>query len=231
MTDNKLVIKNSGFALDLSSEIFEEIANLDAGLERIKIPAGGGTSFEFPNLENAEETVSVKEFSAVILSHHLFSAYYKEKYSGQNGAPDCMSFDGIVGDTGEVCRTCEHNKFGSSENGGKACKTKEQLYILREGDIFPMEITLPTGSIKGFHSYVRRLLYGGKKSSMVVTKFSLKKAVNKTGIAYSQVDFAAQRDLQEAELKDIRNLIEKMKIFATEARKNDFQINSSENRE
>ncbi|MDR1628538.1 MAG: hypothetical protein LBR79_07220 [Oscillospiraceae bacterium] len=100
MSDNKnLVVKNQGFSVNLSNEIFEEIANLNGGLERVKIPAGGGGAFEFPNLENAEDTVSIKGFSAVILFHHPVSTYYKEKYNGSIVSPDCMSFDSNVGTT------------------------------------------------------------------------------------------------------------------------------------
>lgn len=228
MSDNKnLSLKNQGFSVNLSNEIFEELANLNGGLERIKIPAGGGTTFEFPNLENAEDTISIKEFSAVILLHHPLSLYYKEKYNGTTVSPDCMSFDSVVGTTGELCRDCQHNRFGSGENGGKACKTKEQLYILREGDVFPMAMLLPTGSVKVFHTYVRRLLYRGKKSNGIVTKFSLKKTVNKTGIAYSQVNFTAERNLQKAEIEDIKNLIEKMKNFVQEAKSGGLQTSDN----
>ena len=229
MSDNKnLVVKNQGFEVKLSNEIFEELVNLDGGLERVKIPAGGGTTFEFPNLENAEDTVSVREFSAVILLHHPLSLYYKEKYNGTTVSPDCMSLNGTVGNTGKLCKNCKHNQFGSGENGGKACKSKEQLYILREGDVFPIAILLPTGSVKVFHTYVRRLLYRGKKSSGVVTKFSLKRTVNKTGIAYSQVNFTVERDLQKTELEDIKSLIEKMKTFAQEAKRDGLQTSDND---
>lgn len=224
MSNNKnLAVKNSGFAVTLSDEILKEVANSGAGLERIKIPAGGGMSFEFPNLENADETVSIKEFSAVILFYHPLSLYYKEKYNGMTVSPDCMSFDSIVGTTGELCKCCDLNKFGSGENGGKACKTKEQLYILREGDLFPMAMLLPTGSVKGFNVYKRRLPYTGKTLSTVVTKFTLKKAVNKTGIAYSQVTFSTVRDLEKAEIESIKSLAQKMKDFAQGAKNGGLQ--------
>ena len=65
---------------------------------------------------------------------------------------------------------CPKNKFGSGENGSKACKNKHQMYFLREGEIFPMVLSLPTSSNREFSRYIKRLLSRGKKSDSVVTK-------------------------------------------------------------
>ena len=43
--------------------------------------------------------------------------------------------------------------------------------------------------MREFSRYIKRLLSKGKKSNMVVTRFSLKKATNASGIAYSQAQF------------------------------------------
>ena len=54
----------------------------------------------------------------------------------------------------------------------------------------------------------------GKKSDSVVTKFSLKKAVNKTGISYSQVQFSVARELDIKEIELIKNYSEQVKSYA-----------------
>ena len=82
---------------------------------------------------------------------------------------------------------------GTGENGGKACKNKRRIYILREGELIPLLLTLPTGSMKEFAVYIKRLLAKGKKSHSVVTRFSLKKVNNAGGIAYSQAQFGVAR--------------------------------------
>lgn len=200
MSNNELTIKNQGFMgladFNISEGFSEELAGLDSGFDRIKIPAGGGTMFELPG-ENVVEPDAVKEFSAVILYHHPMYTFYSSKYNGSNNLPDCLSIDGVtgIGMPGGMCINCTNNKFGSGENGSKACKNKHQMYLLRENEIFPAILSLPTSSNKEFSKYIKRLLSKGKKSSDVVTKFSLKKAVNKTGISYSQVQFAMERAL------------------------------------
>jgi hypothetical protein len=173
--------------VNMAAMMAEELDGLDTSFERIKIPSAGSTVFEIPG-ENPGEPDTVKEFSGVILYHHTLHAYYKTKYSGGNNPPDCGSFDGITGegDPGGSCKTCPYNKFGSGENNSKACKNRRRIFVLREGEIFPLLLSLPTGSLKEFTKYIKRLLGKGRKSNSVVTRFSLRKATNSGGIAYSQ---------------------------------------------
>ncbi len=220
MSKNELILNETSGYLNLSNfningEFLEELSGLDNEFERIKIPAGGSTIFELPS-GNPDEPDTVKEFSAVILYHHPMYIFYSSKYSGSSNPPDCLSVDGItgVGIPGGKCMNCSKNKFGSGENGSKACKNKHQIYLLRENEIFPMVLSLPTSSNREFSRYIKRLLSRGKKSDSVVTKFSLKKAVNKTGISYSQVQFSVARELTNEETQLIKNYSEQVKSYA-----------------
>lgn len=209
---------NSGFLalkeINFADIISEEMDGLTASFERVKIPAGGATVLELPT-DDPDEPESVKEFSAVILLHHPINAYYKTQYQGGSNPPDCGSFDGVngAGDPGGSCHSCPLNQFGSGGGSAKACKNRQRLYLLREGEAFPMIMSLPTGSIKGFSRYVTRLLSKGNKTNSVVTRFSLKKAVNGSGIAYSQAQFAVDRKLTEEEYALIRNLTEQVRAL------------------
>ena len=189
-------------AVNLTELFSEELDGLDPSFERIRIPAGGGISYEIPG-DDPDSPDTVKEFSAVILHHHSVNSYFKEKFNGANNPPECASIDGKVGidrETGECkdCKTCPMAQFGSGENGGMACKQKRCLYLLREGEILPIIMTLPSGSLGEFTKYVTRLVAKGKHTNSVVTKFALKKAQNSTGIAYSQAAFATVRNLNPA---------------------------------
>lgn len=218
MTNNELTAKNQGFMsladFNISEGFSEELAGLDSGFDRIKIPAGGGTMFEMPS-DNVDETNVVREFSAVILHHHPMYTFYSTKYNGSINPPDCLSVDGItgVGNPGGACINCTKNKFGSGDNGSKACKNKHQIYLLLENEIFPVILSLPTSSNKEFSKYIKRLLSKGKKSGTVLTKFSLKKAVNKTGILYSQVQFSMDRILTPEESKLVYKMAEQVKLY------------------
>lgn len=215
-----LITTNSAFLalkdFNLNDALTEELSGLSGSFERIKIPAAGMTVFEIPG-ENPDSPETVKEFSAVILHHHPLYAYYTDKYTGGSNPPDCGSFDGVIGEgnPGGECAKCPYNKFGSGENGAKACKNRRRIYLLREGEIFPMILSLPTGSLKDFTRYIMRLLSKGKKSNAVVTKFTLKKATNNNGIAYSQAQFSVDRDLAREEYALIAGLTEQVKAFST----------------
>lgn len=211
-TNNYTALKDFNLAEALTSEL----GGMDISFDRVSIPAAGGQAFEVPG-ELPGETDMVKDFSGVILFHHPMFTYYRERFSGGNNAPDCGSYDGNVGvgNPGGVCATCPLNQFGSGENGGKACKNKRRIYVLREGELIPILLVLPTGSMKEFSVYVKRLLAKGKKSNSVVTKFSLKKVTNASGIAYSQAQFAVDRVLTSEEMPFVQAMSDQVKSFAT----------------
>jgi len=216
--DNALAERDNGFLTlanaDLGAMMAEELDGLDAGFERIKIPSAGSTMFEVPGED--DEAEAVKEFSGVILHHHPLFAFYKSKYTGGNQPPDCASFDGVTGegDPGGPCRKCPLNQFGSGENGAKACKNRRRIYVLREGEIFPLLLSLPTGSLQEFTRYIKRLLSKGRKSNAVVTRFTLRKATNAGGVVYSQAQFAIDRPLTPEEHVLIEKLSEQVKAYA-----------------
>ncbi len=219
MSKNEISNPNAFTALqgfNLADAMSEEMVGMDVSFDRIKIPAGGSTVFEVPGIDPGE-TDAVKEFTGVILFHHPLFSYYRERFVGGNNAPDCGSYDGVTGagNPGGSCAHCSLNQFGSGENGGKACKNKRRIYILREGELIPLLLTLPTGSMKEFSVYVKRLLAKGRKTSAVVTRFSLKKVTNSGGIAYSQAQFTVDRPLSDEELPYVAAMAEQVKQFAT----------------
>lgn len=213
--------ENKGYLTEVVNlaELFsEELDGLRPSFEHIKIPAGGGLAYELPG-EDPESPDTEKEFSAVILFHHPINSYYKEKFTGANNPPDCASIDGKLGvnsQTGECrdCKSCPLAKFGSGENGGMACKQKRRMYLIREGEMLPMIMTLPTGSLGEFTKYVTRLVTKGMKANSVVTKFTLKRAQNSTGINYSQVVCSVDRPLTIEEKKNVAIMTEQIKTIA-----------------
>lgn len=204
--------------VNLTDLFSEELDGLRPTFERIKIPAGGALSYEVPG-DDPNSPDMAKDFCAVILYHHPVNSYFKEKFNGSANPPECSSIDGKIGverDSGEChdCKTCPMAQFGSGENGGMACKQKRCLYLLREGEILPIVMTLPTGSIPEFTKYITRLVAKGKHANTVVTKFALKKAQNSTGINYSQATFSVVRDLTPAEKQAVASMSSQIKSIA-----------------
>lgn len=212
------VAVTSGYAALANTEsmndMTEDLAGLELTFDRIKIPSGGSTAFEIPG-EN-DDTEMVKDITGVILLHHPAYAYYTEKYAGGSNPPDCGSFDGINGNgnPGGLCANCPMNQFGSGEGQAKACKNRRMLYILMEGEMFPMVLSLPTGSLKEFTKYLKRQLSKGRKLNQVVTKISLKKATSGSGIAFSQAVFSFDRVLTAEEKAALAPLTESVKNYA-----------------
>lgn len=210
----------SGFAAlsnmaELNDPMMEDLAGMELTFDRIKIPAGGSTAFEIPD-GDGDDTQMVKDVTGVILLHHPAYAYYTEKYAGGSNPPDCGSFDGITGNgtPGGSCATCPYNQYGSGDGQGKACKNRRMIYILMEGELFPMVLSLPTGSLKEFQKYVKRQLSKARKLSQIVTKISLRKATSNSGIAFSQAVFSFERELTDAEKNAVGQMVEQVKTYA-----------------
>ena len=178
------------------------------------VPGTGGTQFEV--FGESGEPENLKDFNAVILHHHPMRGYYKSDYSGGNQTPDCGSLDGItgIGSPGGNCSECPMNVYGSGKNKSKACKVKQRLYLLREGELFPMLLTIPTGSLSMLSKYLKVLIAKRNTSATVVTQFSIKRETNQTGIAYPQVKFAVARKLTPDEIPLIKRMSSQIKEYS-----------------
>ena len=184
---NTEVAEKEGFAVlsnraMLEQAMAEDCMGLEFSFDRIKLPAGGGMAFEIPSADSDEPEL-VKEILGVVVYQHPAYALYRSKYAGGNNPPECGSFDGVqgIGNPGGQCARCPYNRFGSGEGQGKLCKNKRMIYILREGELFPLTLSLPAGSLKSFTAYVKSQLTRGRRLSQIVTKITLKKAANASG--------------------------------------------------
>lgn len=203
---------------DMSQAYAEETAGLpQARFDRVKIPSGGGLAFEVPgdNPDNPESTDVAKEIVGIIIDHHPVNAYWAEKYSGANNPPDCSSMDNKmgIGNPGGPCEGCRFNQWGSGEDArSKACKNMHRIYILRDGEMIPMLLTLPPTSLRNLSDYIfKRILGKGRRSFEVLTKITLKKATSGGGITYSQAHFSMAGVLPEEVAKRAAALNEQIK--------------------
>ena len=146
------------------------------------------------------------------------NVYYRTKYTGGKNPPDCGSFDGVkgIGTPGGNCQNCPFNRFGSGEGQSKMCKNKRMLYILLEGELFPLTLSLPTGSLRSFTNYVKSQLSRARKLNQIVTKITLKKATNASGLEFSQAVFSFVRMLNADECAAVADVTETVKVNADE---------------
>src|SRR3990172_8135541 len=118
-------------------------------LDRIRVPAGGGLSFELPSLGEPESAAS---FEAIVIYQRTTRAFWPgTEINGE--PPQCYSDDGQhgAGLPGGDCSTCFYNRFGSKGSdpdtitpeqlrtmrGPKACAEKRLLFCVRPGEMLP----------------------------------------------------------------------------------------------
>ena len=189
-----------------SDEIADDAAGLEATFLRIKIPSGGQTIFEIPNGDSDNPDYE-KTLVGVILHGHPHNAYWEDSDNDESVPPDCFSVDGVcgVGMPGGVCQTCQFNQWKTGPNGkGKACKNMHVIYLLRSGDIAPIQFTLPPTSIKPYSKFFneafrlrRRATYGS------VVEIGLKRIEGDND--YSVATFKKLFDFDGEQLAVIRN--------------------------
>ena len=202
-------------------DMMEELDGLGSiNFEKIKIPSGGGIAFEVPT-DNPEEPESKTSIDGVIVLHQPCNVYFRNKFGETDEKmPDCSSPNGKTGymrDSGteKTCATCKFNQFGSGDGGtGKACQNRIDLYILMEGNDFPVVLSLPATSIKAFKTYLTTLVLHKQPMRRVKTKITLKKAKSSGGITYSTCVFKKLGAVEPEEMENIEQLRELCKAMA-----------------
>lgn len=179
-----------------SEEITEIIQDNLAGqqigefdLPRIKMPAGGGKTWEIPGLSGIEST---QELEGIVVGFKRTRAYW-EPNAEEGSPPTCRSADTIigVGNPGGDCRSCPLAQYGTAINDkgepgrGQACNEKEIWFILRPGSFLPVVVSLPSMSLKPAKSYRLALAGEGKRVSSVTTILTLDSTKNPDGKPFS----------------------------------------------
>lgn len=204
--DNFNIVPISADVADIINEELDGLGSLS--FDRIKIPAGGATMFEVPG-DDPENPECEKELVGVIVDHHAMNCYWKDAYSGENTAPDCVSMDGKTGvekETGEIrnCAECPLNEYGSGENGSKACKNAHRIFLLRDNEVLPLMLSLPPTSLNNFKNYLlRSIVLKHIRCCDAVTKITLQKDKNAGGITYSKAVFSKVRELNAEEKESL----------------------------
>lgn len=197
----------------------EEVSEFD--LTRVRVPSGGGTTWEIPSALG--EGTALKAIEGILLFTTTSRAYWKNAYGGGSEPPNCSSDNGVFAREDEtinaligltipaekdpttgalLCEGCALNQWGSGTNEkgdatrGKACREMRQLFILPPGKLLPMVVVLPPTSLKPLTRY--RLGIGDEElnENHVTTKIALDRVEGK-GAVYSVATFALGERLTE----------------------------------
>lgn len=202
--DFQLAKKYEGLDPELLAEIEDELGDLDpeSGItcRKVKIPSGGGIAFEIQGDDDGDEDVQ-KQIDAVVIFTHRANGYWPGAYgSGDdtNKPPVCSSMDGktaVWAETGEVrsCENCPYNEYGSGvdqtgqASRGKACKNMRRIYFMMSEDPNLYLLTVPPTSVRDVNKQLTKILAGGTPYVGMILRFTLEKAANANGVAYSKV--------------------------------------------
>ena len=186
-----------------SAELADDMDGLQLSFQRAKIPGGGVLQFEMPG-DDPENPDYEATLEGVILFNHSANSYWPagSEYD-DNTPPQCQSVDGKMGygDPGGICETCVNNRFGSDPKGnGKACKNMRMLYLLRSGEMLPIQVSLPPTSIRPYTNFVNSaFLLRGRRVCSGLVQIGLRK-VSSNGFTYSVATFKKLRDFEGAQL-------------------------------
>ena len=204
---NEMIVKNDfelvnpcdGMSEEELADLADELSDLDPErsiiCKTIKIPGGNSNAFSVENEEDPEDSDPAKVIEAVILFTHKANAYWDSAFGGgddDSKAPTCSAIDaknGIIYETGEhrECEHCPFNEFGP-DGSGKQCKNMRRLYLLLSGRPSIYLLTLPPTSLKDVNRQLVNLMSTQKiPYSRMVMRLTLKKAENRSGIAYNKV--------------------------------------------
>jgi hypothetical protein len=170
-----------------------------ADLPRLRIPAGGGTTWELPTGE------AVKALDVIIVHRQLTRAYWPTAFDGGSEPPACASDDAVtgIGDPGGSCATCPYAQFGSSGRG-QACRLITRLFITRAPGQFPMLLALPPSAAAIARQYiVNTLIATGLPYWGLRTTIALRRIQSAGGVTYSVPEFSAGQALDPDELAEV----------------------------
>jgi hypothetical protein len=198
----------------------QEIAEFELEFDRVKIPAGGGLSFEVPG-DDPERPDSAPALEGVIVYWRKRDALYLDDFTGENNPPDALWLAGkcqYINDRAKAAgaledlNNCPFNKF--VEGGRKKTQNRADLYILSSGEMLPKELSLSPASLKTWNAFVpKRVFNKGVGLQDVAVRIKLSKQKSQGGISYSRAEFELVGLLPEevgAQMREVGRMVQEV---------------------
>jgi hypothetical protein len=206
------IVKKGEQGVSLLKETLDGQDVNEFSLARVRMPSGGGSSWEVPTLGGTE---SMKELQGVVVFSKQSRSFWSNPYQGGNEPPDCSAPDAkhaiasegveipatLDGETNRLlCDTCKFSEWGSSETGskrGQACRLTRQLFLIVPDRMLPLVVSLPPTSLKRASAYFLTLADYSKDYKRIITRIGLEKASGQDVPDFSVATFSAGEDLED----------------------------------
>jgi hypothetical protein len=191
-------------------------------LTRIKMPAGGSTTWEIPSLRG---DIATKELKVVLVYTGGRRAWWEDQYSGSSSKPPtCFSNDLIHGSREReytedgipifgTCDDCHYAQWGTKRaqtgetRNGQDCKSVRGVYFMSEYSKLPMWIAFPPTSLVPWKKYLLGLAAEELDYTEVVTSIKLESAKNDVG-SFATPVLGVAGELSDDEKQQARALSE-----------------------
>lgn len=210
----------------------------ESDIRRVKNPSGGGLMFEISNATG--EPTYVREMVGVPLFISPRRTLWADKSIGSKERPVCSSNDLINGvkrkddRTGAVsipanildlaipgnddgkCAGCYFNEFetGIDGNGkptaGKRCQESRVVYFLLTGEVLPVKLTIPSGSLGAWNTAIKQVPV---RIDQAIIKLWLTKEKSKSNIEFAGYKAELVKKLNAATIEALasyRKMFEKV---------------------
>lgn len=190
--EEKFAVLAGGGPADIMQALQENLPGESLGpgdIDKATIPGGSSAAyFSVPSLLKPDGEM-VAEIVGIIVHQSPTRAMFEKSFeeSGGDEQPLCASDDGVVGygEPGGACAGCAFSKFHEDE--APKCKIRRSLYILREGQMFPLHVSIPTASYGEVKKRLASMVKAGVAYWKVLVKLTLVKDKNPAGLPYYQV--------------------------------------------
>lgn len=201
-------------------EVYRENLGDDADLQvrdfqRVKMPSGELNSFQ---VTIAGEEKSERELVGVLVAIRPRRSYWQNSDNPDGSFPDCFSSNGKTPDVGGwyhpsgekgaqnptgLCANCPMSQRGSDPKSdkGQACKEQRLLFLMKDGDMFPVVFSAPRTSVNAVRRYAMDLVQLNLPYYGVETKLGLEKDTSSNNQVYNRLTLTKVGDLTADERK------------------------------
>lgn len=222
-----VVSRDKFVALRDDSDIAEAMAaNIAVGekidesvLTRVPTPTGGGTTWVIPGVAGEE---SAQEIRGILVHHCRRGVLWPASTLTQGAIPVVISHDLQVGeqigpiptDMAATLNKCKrpdgtydwpalYSVYGGRGSTDRRAKEQRVMFVLREGDPWPLIVVAQPGSLKTCKPFLLKLPVVYWRA---VISLTLKKVANATGQPYAQIVPALVGTLSKEDGERVKNL-------------------------